>query len=468
MDGDPDEQADDLLPLPLGQSGVEVGAQLGEQVNGRLGQFRGVRGPQGGHAPLQLRLLGGDPLELGSQIVLASHTADHQPDGSLPLPLERLKRPGEGDRLGHGHRSLGVALGLAPELGEGVARIAKPALDVRPHLWLDRVRPDRATPAAAGEGTALDQLAVAAIPAHVVAAVRADVGEAVETAADDSPQQIRLADVPGNCPVAGDRVLGCLPELGGDERLDGGGDDLVAPLLGLWAALVDPPSELLLAPVDRVDHEVPDPVRAPQPLRPLLPLAAEADEAAISVVVSRHPECVEFPGHFDAAPAFHAEPVVDAAHEVGGGEIGPQERRVGLQVGRAPLANDAIAQGNDAAAVATFPGGPLHPDGRIVEELPPAVRGDDRLNPEAKLVGLALDDADKADAEVREPPPHDQQVDFIAAQPIELEDVNLVDPARGGCAHEPATRRALRDGDRAAHPIVDEALDELDVGQPRE
>ena len=50
MHGDPDEQADNLLALLLGQSGVEAGAHLSEQVNGRLGQFRGPMRLQGGHA----------------------------------------------------------------------------------------------------------------------------------------------------------------------------------------------------------------------------------------------------------------------------------------------------------------------------------------------------------------------------------------------------------------------------------
>jgi hypothetical protein len=468
VDGDPDKQADDLLALLHGQSAVQAGAQFGEQVSGRLGQFRGVRGLQGGHATLQLRLLGGDPLELCSQIVLASNAADDEPDGPLPLRLERLERPGEGDRLGHTHGSLGIALVWPVEVRQGVTRVPKPALDVRPDLRLDRVRPDRPTPAAAGEGTALDQLAVTAIPAHVVAAMRADVGEAIETATDDAAQQVRLADVPGNRAIAGDRSLGCLPELGGDERLDPGGDDLVPPLLGLGAALVDPSSELQLAAVDGVDHEVPDPARAPQPLRPLLPLPAEADEATIPAVVRRHAERVQLARDPDAAPALDPEPVVDPTHQVGGREIGPQERRVGLQVGRALLARDAVTQRDDAAAVPTFPGGPLHPDGREVKELPPAVRGDDRLDPEAKLVGLALDDADEADAEVLEPPPDDEQVDLVAAEPIELEDMDLIDPARRSGAHEPTTSRALGERDRAAHPVVDEALDELDVGLPGE
>ena len=147
MDGNPDKQADDLLALLHGQSAVQAGAQFGEQVSGRLGQFRGVRRLQGGHATLQLRLLGGDPLELGSQIVLASNAADHEPDGPLPLRLERLERPGEGDRLGHTHGSLGIALVWPVEVRQGVTRVPKPALDVRPDLRLDRVRPDRPTPA---------------------------------------------------------------------------------------------------------------------------------------------------------------------------------------------------------------------------------------------------------------------------------------------------------------------------------
>jgi hypothetical protein len=456
--------ADDLLALLDRQAGVEAGSNLAEQVDGRLGQFENLRRLQGRHAALQLCLLGGNPVELGIELLIVQTTANVEGKGLSALTLERVKRPRQGDGLDDRDSPCSFALAPPAELLEDLARVAQPALDVRPHLRLDRVRPDRLAPTAPGEGTAFDELAITAIPAHLVASAGADVGQTVETAPDDAPQQVRLADVPGDRAVAGDRVLGCLPELGGDERRDRGGDDLVAPFLGLGASLVDPPSELLLASVDGVDHEVPDPTRSPHALRPLLALAAGADEAPISAVVGRHRERVKLARDPHTAPALDAEPLVDAAHDIGGGEIGPQERRVGLQVGRVLLARDAIAERDDAAAVATFSGGPLHPDRREMEELPPPVGRDDRLDSVAKLVGLTLDDADEADAEILEPPPDDEQVDLVAAEPIELEDVDLIDPACGSDAHEPTAGRSLGKRDGAAHAVVDEALDELDVG----
>jgi hypothetical protein len=87
VDGDPDEQADDLLALLVSQSGVEAGAHLGEEVHGRLGQFRGLRGLQGGHAAVQLYLLGRNTVELDVELCVAQATPDVEGKGLLALTL---------------------------------------------------------------------------------------------------------------------------------------------------------------------------------------------------------------------------------------------------------------------------------------------------------------------------------------------------------------------------------------------
>ena len=167
MDGDPDEQADDLLALLLGQSGIQAGTHLSKQVNGRLGQFWGLRGLQGGHAAAQLFLVGGNPVELGVELCIAHATLDVEGKGLRALTLERVERPRQGDRLGDCDGALGIPFDTLVKVREDLARVPQPAPDVNPDLGLDRVGPDRLVPTAAGEGTAFNELAVAAIPAHL-------------------------------------------------------------------------------------------------------------------------------------------------------------------------------------------------------------------------------------------------------------------------------------------------------------
>src|SRR5664280_1705053 len=73
---------------------------------------------------------------------------------------------------------------------EDVARVSKPGFDVGPDLGFEGVGSDRLTPAPAGEGTALDQLTTAAIPADTLAALRANVCQPVEAAPDDAFEQV--------------------------------------------------------------------------------------------------------------------------------------------------------------------------------------------------------------------------------------------------------------------------------------
>jgi hypothetical protein len=237
----------------------------------------------------------------------------------------------------------------------------------------------------------------------------------------------------------------------------------VAALLAPIAALVDPAPELEVSPVDGVDHEVPDATRPPDALGSLLAFAPHRDEAIVASVVRRDPEQVQLPGDPDAAPAIEAEPLVDPAHEASRRQILPVDRLVGHEARRVPLASDAIAEGDDPTAVAALPGRPLHPSCGELQELSPAIRGDDCLDTVAKFVRLALDDADQPDAEVVESSADDEEVDLVAAETVELVDVDLVDPGRGSRPHEPAPGGPLGEGDRPRHPFIDETFDELNV-----
>lgn len=131
-------------------------------------------------------------------------------------------------------------------------------------------------------------------------------------------------------------------------------------------------------------------------------------------------------------------------------------------------ARDAEAVGDDPAGVAAFPCRAVHAVGRAAEEVPPGVVRHDRLDVVAEEVRLAFDDADDPDTELNKPPTHDEQVDRIAAEAVELVDVELVEQAGRRVAHEAAARGALGKGDRARDAVVEVGPVELGTGVPLE
>ncbi|HEY4945059.1 MAG TPA: hypothetical protein VIH94_02815 [Candidatus Limnocylindrales bacterium] len=165
MDDDPNEMADDLLTLGVGQPGVEVPAELAEQID-CLGSNEFVGWTQRSHPPLGGHLLGGDGGQFGIDVRVAE-LAQARLMEDVPPPLsEPLDESLEDDRVGFGNRSRGLLLASAVELGKDVAGIPKEPLDVRPDGILDEVASDRGVGAATGMWTTLDELPVAAVPGH--------------------------------------------------------------------------------------------------------------------------------------------------------------------------------------------------------------------------------------------------------------------------------------------------------------
>jgi hypothetical protein len=462
VDGDPDEQADDLLALLLGQSGVQAGTHLSEQVDGRLGQFWGLRGFQGGHAAVQLYLVGGNPVELGVELRIVETTPDVEGQGLLALTLKHVERPGEGDRLGNCDGALGVAFALTVEFVKDVARVSQPAFDVGPDLGLDCVGPDRLTPAAAGEGTPLDHLPRAAVPADLAPALGAAVGEPIDTAADDASEQVAAARVLRDRPVGRQRVLGGVPQGRGDQGFDRCRDHLPVP-----SSLAGPATVLKLAPVDGVDHEVADPPRPPDALGVLLAVVA-LHEATVTGVVRGHAAGVELVRDPSTAPAVEPQALVDPADHVRGALVSPQDRGVGLEASRFPGSLNLVAEGHDPAAVLTIAGRGVDAIGCALEEHPFLVLGDHGHDVEHERVRLPLGHADEPDPELAEPATDDRHIDEVAPQPVESIDPELVEAMRLGVTQQAAAVRPVGHLLRARHGLVNVPVDKRDIRLGRE
>jgi hypothetical protein len=211
VDDRPNQEPDDLLPLLIGQAGVQAAAQLVEQVQGHLGHGEALRGLQSRPAAFQLGLLGRDPVELDVKLLVRETTADVEGEGLTALIVQRLERPGQGDRLGDRDRPLGAPFSLSVKIVEDVAGIPQPALDVGPDQRLDRIGPDRLAPAPADDRSALDELPGAAIPADLAPPLRAAVRQAADPAADRAPQEVDATGVLRDRPVGRQSGLGGVP-----------------------------------------------------------------------------------------------------------------------------------------------------------------------------------------------------------------------------------------------------------------
>jgi hypothetical protein len=206
-----DEQPHDLLTLLRGEPGVQPLANLGQEVEGfRRGRLLARR--EGGEAVFEGVALANYPIELGVELLVAEAAADVEGDGLLALAFEGVERPAECDRLGLHDRALRRALGLSVEIVEDIARAAQPPLDVGPDGRLDGIGPDRLAPAAAGQGTAFDELAVAAVPADLAAALGTAVRQTAYAASNDALEEVPPPGVLGVRPVRGERRLGGVPD----------------------------------------------------------------------------------------------------------------------------------------------------------------------------------------------------------------------------------------------------------------
>lgn len=210
MDDDAHEQPDDLLTLLVGQSGVQAGPNLGQEVMRLLGDHLGTWSLCGGHAGFQPGPLTRDPVEFGIKLVIWQTATDVEGDSRLALAVEGIESVGERDRLGFRDRALGFALSGGIEVIENIAGGPEEPLHVGPDKRLDLIGPDRTARTTAGDDTPFDELAAAAIPAGV-AAPGADVGEAADATLDHTLEQVDPVRVLGATTVAGEGSLSLVP-----------------------------------------------------------------------------------------------------------------------------------------------------------------------------------------------------------------------------------------------------------------
>ena len=96
---------------------------------------------------------------------------------------------------------------------------------------------------------------------------------------------------------------------------------------------------------------------------PGFPGALASDAAVVAFVGGGNAEVIELVGDSRAAPGVHGEVVIDTSDHVCGGDVSPHDGVVGDEVAVALWPGNGIAERDDAAGIAAFVGGAVHPLG---------------------------------------------------------------------------------------------------------
>ena len=435
VDDNPDQKTHDFGPLLIVEAGIKALAKARQDVVGvRAERFILLPNQRRETAP-NVGQFGVDAGYLGSDVGLRKDACHGQMHRSSAVGAEGIHALGEKTLM---RDDLGAVIGPvrgAIKLGEDVAWVAQPALDVGPDGWVEHIRPYRLARAPAGQRASLMELAVAAVPAEICPTASARVRQAIDATADHAPEEVATAGGARDRLVAPHGLLGEMPELRRDEGGDLGRDDLVATPQAVLRALVNPPPELLLAAVDGVDEHVADATGAPGPLGPLLAFTA-FDQSAVTGVMGGDAQGIQLGGDLRAAPALNAGPVIHLAHNVRGTEIGGEGPCVGRQTGRLLAPRDDIAERHDPAAIASLAGRAMKPFGAVLEELAPRLGGDGGVDVVDELIGLTFDHADHADVQFIEDLAGSGKVCCSTAEPIDAVHPDLIELARSGCRQE--------------------------------
>ena len=152
-----------------------------------------------------------------------------------------------------------------------------------------------------------------------------------------------MGGVAGEGAVALEGGDGGVPHLFRDKSRHGSRYHLAAVRSGRSSSVLE---ETL---VDGIDDEIADMAGAPEALG-----AFASNAAAVAGIRGGDAERVEGGSDTRTGPAVRAEMVIDATNDIGGGEVFPHERVIGIQILGPPIARDPVAQRIDLDGLARW------------------------------------------------------------------------------------------------------------------